>query len=130
MKDLEYIQYGTRQIIPLLPNTIEGTFEQNPNKYYADLGLMLANGYSREESTTGGNVTSSHIKIIPIGLILGPIMTIVNISKAKNANLLFTKDLEKFSPGIPVEPGQKIFVLIPFGDISEKSIQIHLKNKK
>jgi hypothetical protein len=130
VNDLEYFQYSTRQIIPLESKTIAASFEQNPNKYYADLGLMLLNGYYSEESTTNGDVTSSHFRIIPIGLIIGPILTIVNISTAKNANLLFSKDLEKYSPAISIEPGQKIFVLIPFGDISEKSIQLHYRIKK
>jgi hypothetical protein len=130
VNDLEYFQYGTRQIIPLESNTIASSFEQNPNKYYADLGLMLLNGYYSEESSINGDVTSSHFRIIPIGLIIGPILTIVNISAAKNANLLFAKDLEKYSPSIPIESGQKMFVLIPFEDISERPIQIRHKKIK
>jgi len=128
VNDLEYYQYGTRKINPLDPNSIENAFEQDPDKYYADLWLMICNGYGVQSSTSGSN-TSSHFIFIPIGIIIGPEMTIVNISIAKKANLLFGKDLDIFTPFSIIMPGQKTFVLISFGDISERPIRIRLKGK-
>jgi hypothetical protein len=126
VNNLEYYQNNTRLIKPMEPNSIYSTFKLNPKKYLADLSLIIVNAYWIESYGVGSDA-DLHFRIIPIGIFIGPILTLYNMSTVKKSNLMFGKDLDKYSPFTSIEAGAKRFVLIPFEDIGEQPIQIRIR---
>jgi hypothetical protein len=124
--DLEYYQEQTTIINPKEPISIYNSFALSPNKYLADLSLIVVNAYWMESFGSSLN-TISHLRMIPIGIFIGPMLTLYNFSKVKKSNIMFGKDLDKYSPFTSIEPGGKKYVLIPFEDIGKGPIQIRVK---
>jgi hypothetical protein len=125
--DLEYFEDHTKIIYPKEPNSIYNSFALSPKKYLWYLPLVMVNAYWFE-SYRAGVYNNSHLRIIPIGIFIGPMLTLFNFSAVKKANINFGKDLDKYSPFTSIEPGEKKYVLIPFENISEQPIRIRLKN--
>ena len=127
--DLEYFQTEANSIRPLEPDSIMYMVRLDPKKYRSYLMLMFLNAYWFEP--IGGGINSElHLRMIPVGIFLGPFFSLYNMSIAKRSNFNFGKDLDKYSPFSIIQPGATRYVLIAFKNIDERPIQIRLKGYK
>ncbi|MDX5419012.1 MAG: hypothetical protein LPK09_07335 [Hymenobacteraceae bacterium] len=101
---------GNNSFTPLDPTVAHSQLKQGVPIYL--LYLLFSNGRLITEETYVGN-TKTGEKSFPIGLIIGPGLTLYNMIKAGNANQRFLAELQQYHiPNKQVRPGETVYGLI------------------
>ena len=83
------------------------------------------NIYNNSSNGYGTEVNNSHS--YPIGLVIGPGISIGNMVVASTANTNFYNELLSFTISRDIENGQTIYCLIGFRDIGYEPLNLKLK---
>jgi hypothetical protein len=109
---------GSRQIVPLDPLLVKEQLKQGVGVYL--LYLLLT---PMQLTSSNGSSSSS----VPIGLVIGPGITIGNMAVAASANADFFAELNANYVFRNIENGQTKYALLGFRDIGFESLKIKLK---
>ena len=126
VNDVEYIQQAGIKIKPMEPDSAYRLLELKPRKYLPLLFFSAVNYYWIEEIGPPSEV-KSYFRMIPVGIVIAPILTMFDVETVKLSNLSLAADLDLYSPYSNILPGQKKYILIPFKDISEMPIQMKIR---
>jgi len=108
-------------IIPINPSVITHSIKQGVPGYLFYLLLSFVNLQVRN----GYNVS-----IYPIGLIIGPATTLINMLTASGANKKMSDELYKYNIlNKDIKKGETVYGLIGFQNLGYKSISIKKNNK-
>lgn len=127
--DLEYNKnyqlYTGANVLSILPTpTVYTQLKQQVPLYLLYMLLTSVNLYTTS-ATTGGTLQKSDTKTYPIGLILGPGITAINMITASSANTKFKADLETNNIfNKVIKKGESAFVVVGINSTSFQPISI------
>jgi hypothetical protein len=114
---------GEKEVTSMALSSFYDATQQNPEKSLMFLFITPLNAYSFSQTTDAGQVTSQKIKFFPIGIILGPVLSLVNRAEAKAANKKFKNELDKNDILERVIPAGHIdYGLIAIRDVSSSDL--------
>ncbi|WP_019038486.1 hypothetical protein [Psychroflexus tropicus] len=121
-KDLLLV-YDNGNPIPVMDNqSVYNVLKQSPATYLLYLLLTPLNFYTYETNSNGVEETSSSF---PIGLILGPGITLTNMVVASSANKQFKTELETYDLFNTVIPdGETVYGLIGIRTYTYESLNL------
>lgn len=97
--------------------------KQNTPLYFLYLGLSGLN-YQETEVEIGTGVSRT-TRFIPVGLILGPALAIINVSKSDKSNKIFKADLDRYYLHKNlIEPGETVIGLIGLRQYGGRNLTI------
>jgi hypothetical protein len=115
---------GESQLFLLEPRIVHQQLKQGVAIYVLYMLFSFAT-YNRYDAY--GNVESS----VPVGLVLGPGLTVGNMAVAGTANQSFLEELNQFSLiNKTIEPGQTVYGLIAVRDIGFTPISVKVKDQQ
>jgi hypothetical protein len=116
---------GNNSFTPLEPSVAHSQLKQGVPIYL--LYLLMSNGkLITEENYVNGVKTSE--KSFPIGLILGPGLTLYNMIKAGNANQQFLAEMQRYhTPGKQVQPGKTVYGLVAVPNSSYNPLYLKVR---
>ena len=118
---------GNKILVPADPLVVKNELKQNAPIYLLFLLLtpLNLNIYNSSSNGYGTEVNNSHS--YPIGLLIGPGISIGNMVVASTANTNFYNELLSFTISRDIENGQTIYCLIGFRDIGYEPLNLKLK---
>ena len=127
--EVDYYQDSTGLLTPLKPVEAYLALKLSSRKYMPILFLSFLNYYWTE---TYGSVPvqKKDFRMIPIGILIGPLLTLYNVESTRQSNIKLGEDLDKYSPYTRIAPGGKKYVLNSFKDISNCPIHIVVKSSR
>lgn len=127
-EDVEYLEEG-KPIKPVPAKRAAGTINQGVGGSALWLLLMPINGFTSSTSCDGYSGCETSTNIIPIGLIAGPVMALINLVRASTANTEMAKDLESGDLlGKTLQPGEEATGYLVFRRLEDRVLAARLKN--
>ncbi len=120
---------GDRNIYPLEPTLVKNELKQGVPIYLLYMLLTPAQLYKTVEDNNSPYTSTKQESIFPIGLILGPGITIGNMATASTANRNFLDELLKYDINQELNKGETIYALVGFRDLEYDKITLKLNNK-
>ncbi len=106
------IYAGGTQVNPMPTSYVVKEIKQGVAIYLLYM-LFTPMVYTETSSTSNGFGSSTSTSTTPIGLIIGPGLTLLNIGRAASANKKFRTDLESYSlVGKSIAPGETVYGLM------------------
>lgn len=127
-EDVEYLEESTT-IKPIPAKKAAAVLNQGVGGYALWLLLMPINGFTSSTSCDGFSGCETDTNIIPIGLIAGPIIALINMVRASDANTEMAKDLESGDlMGKTLQPGEEAKGYLVFRRLEDRVLAARLKN--
>lgn len=128
--DFKFTYENGNEVSILDTNYIFKTLKQSPASYLWYLPLSFLQLYSGTKTTQNGPITTTEPKsVFPIGLIIGPGLTIGNMIAAGDANKNFKNDLTEFDLiGKSIKKGETVYGIIGIRTKQYDSIKIKTAN--
>ncbi len=120
---------GDLNINPLEPTLVKNELKQGVPIYLLYMLLTPTQIYKTEPDNNGPYNSTKQESIFPIGLILGPGITIGNMATASMANRKFLDELLKYDINQELKQGETIYALVGFRDLEYDKITLKLNNK-
>lgn len=121
-KDLSFYS-GNHQVIPMEPALIKNILKQIVPVYIPYLLLTFVN--LTVTKITPSNTTTN---VYPIGLVLGPVITIGNMAVAGSGNSNMLMELNEYNIlNKDIKKGETIYGIIGIRDIGYSPISVRLK---
>ncbi len=112
---------GDRHAYPLAPSMVYQQLKQNTPVYLLYLLLSFVQIYSVDES--------GEVSVFPIGLILGPGITLINVATAGTANKQFKNELQKHNLlDRTIGPGETVHGIIALSKAGYAPLSVKVKN--
>lgn len=118
---------GNREVFPMDPTKTKQELKQGVAVYLLYLLMTPMNVFTTTTESNGYGNYEQDTKTFPIGLVLGPGISLGNMIVAGSANSEFETELNTFSITHSAGPGQTIYILAGFRDIGYEPITIKIR---
>jgi len=110
---------GTNQIIPMDPRSISSAIKQITPGY---LGYLLLTFVSLSVTTNSGT------DYYPVGLVMGPVITLGNVVVSASANSNLQKELDMYDiRNRDIQPGETIYGIMGFYNIGYDVLKVKIR---